>query len=82
MKKNIPQLCFLFLFLIYSLVHGADENSTSEITNVKVGVILDTSSWDSGISWSCMQLALEDFYASHQNYTMQTVMLLVLQLLC
>ena len=68
---HLPHLIFLFLFLIYSpLVLGA-ENSTSERNNVrdvKVGVILDTSSWNGGISWSCMQLALEDFYASNPDY--------------
>ncbi|XP_078150597.1 glutamate receptor 2.7-like [Carex rostrata] len=66
----------LFYFLIYSppvLVLGAHQNSsTSERNNVrdvKVGVILDTYSWNGGISWSCMQLALEDFYALNPDYT-------------
>jgi glutamate receptor, ionotropic, plant len=70
---HLPQLAFLLYFLISLLLLEA-QNTTSEgnnVTDVKVGVILDTSSWNDGISWSCMQLALEDFYSNsaHLNYT-------------
>ncbi|XP_038981733.1 glutamate receptor 2.2-like [Phoenix dactylifera] len=34
-----------------------------------VGVILDTRSWIGNISWTCMSLAVEDFYAARPNYT-------------
>ncbi|XP_078150465.1 glutamate receptor 2.7-like [Carex rostrata] len=72
---HLQHLIFIFFFLIYSpLVLGADQNTSTSAKNnvrdiVKVGVILDTSSWNGGISWSCMQLALEDFYASNPDYT-------------
>jgi hypothetical protein len=38
---------------------------------VDVGVILDRTTWLGNISWACMELALEDFYAdaSHANYS-------------
>ena len=38
---------------------------------VDVGVILDRTTWLGNISWVCMELALEDFYAdaSNANYS-------------
>ncbi|CAD6219185.1 unnamed protein product [Miscanthus lutarioriparius] len=38
---------------------------------VDVGVILDRTTWLGNISWACMELALEDFYAdaSHASYS-------------
>lgn len=72
MALRSHHLTFIFFFLIYSPLFLEAQNSTSEknnITDVKVGVILDSSSLDGGISWSCMQLALDDFYASNPNYT-------------
>ena len=37
---------------------------------VDVGVILDTKTWVGNMSWTCMELALDDFYAddSHARY--------------
>ena len=71
---HLQHLIVLFFFLIYSppvLVLGAENSNTSaknNVRDVKVGVILDTSSWNGAISWSCMQLALEDFYALNPDY--------------
>ncbi|KAM0880682.1 hypothetical protein ACQ4PT_033389 [Festuca glaucescens] len=38
---------------------------------VDVGVILDRKTWVGNISWTCIELAMEDFYASprHASYT-------------
>ncbi|KAG8050141.1 hypothetical protein GUJ93_ZPchr0009g587 [Zizania palustris] len=38
---------------------------------VDVGVILDRSTWLGNISWACMELAMEDFYADveHSNFS-------------
>ncbi|KAL5206658.1 hypothetical protein ABZP36_034867 [Zizania latifolia] len=38
---------------------------------VDVGVILDRSTWLGNISWACMELAMEDFYADveHGNFS-------------
>ncbi|KAI5004306.1 hypothetical protein ZWY2020_031549 [Hordeum vulgare] len=37
---------------------------------VDVGVILDRTTWVGNMSWTCIELALEDFYAdaSHAGY--------------
>jgi glutamate receptor, ionotropic, plant len=70
-RHHLPQLAIFLFFLISPHVLEA-QNTTSErnnVTDVKVGVILDTSSWNGGISWRCMQMALENFYAAYPNYT-------------
>jgi hypothetical protein len=38
---------------------------------VDVGVILDRKTWVGNISWTCIELAMEDFYASprHAGYS-------------
>ncbi|CAN6204523.1 unnamed protein product [Urochloa humidicola] len=39
---------------------------------VDVGVILDRATWLGNVSWACMEIALEDFYADgagHANYS-------------
>ncbi|KAJ4801829.1 glutamate receptor 2.2 [Rhynchospora pubera] len=70
-RHHLLHLTFLILLLSYSRLALGVENSseTNNVTTVKVGVILDTSSWIGGISWSYMQMAMEDFYASHPYYT-------------
>ncbi|KAJ3704821.1 hypothetical protein LUZ61_008526 [Rhynchospora tenuis] len=70
-RHHLSHLTFLLFLLSYSPLALGVENSSerNNVTTVKVGVILDTSSWIGGISWSYMQMAMEDFYTSHPNYT-------------
>jgi len=58
-------LALLFFFLLFVLSPKARAANRS----VDVGVILHMSSWIGNISWSCMPMALDDFYAKHPNYT-------------
>lgn len=58
--------CFLLLFQWHSDVVVVAQ---SKIQVVNVGVVLDNRSWIGNISWSCMRMALDDFYDTHPNYT-------------
>ena len=46
----------------------AEWNSTITV-GVEVGVVLDMDTWLGKIGWSCISMALTDFYASHSHYT-------------
>nr|XP_010931742.1 glutamate receptor 2.1-like [Elaeis guineensis] len=65
--------------LLLSLSHGlewanANGGSTSNSpTTIDVGVILDMGSWIGNISWSCISMAIDDFYAAHPNYSTRLV---------
>ncbi|XP_020083456.1 glutamate receptor 2.7-like [Ananas comosus] len=82
--KRIPISPALLLLLLLSLlllslvtwsqsavVHAGDrsrrgESATSRV--VDVGVILDAKTWIGNVSWTCMQIALEDFDKAHTGY--------------
>ncbi|XBH92269.1 hypothetical protein VPH35_083431 [Triticum aestivum] len=57
------------LLLALVLLVGAASGAAAQRT-VDVGVILDRSTWVGNMSWTCMELALDDFYAddSHARY--------------
>lgn len=55
-----------FLFLLLLLFAW---KSSSDSVPVKVGVVLDLDVWAGKLGWSCLNLSLSDFYASHPNYT-------------
>lgn len=59
------RLLSLFFFIIFA----STPKARAADRTVDVGVILDTSTWIGNISWSCMPMALDDFYAAHPNYT-------------
>jgi hypothetical protein len=67
MKINTRFYFSLFLFIIISerffLAKG--QNTT---VPVNVGVVLDLDTWNGKMGWSCINMALSDFYASHSYY--------------
>ncbi|XP_073014438.1 glutamate receptor 2.9-like [Typha latifolia] len=74
---QLRELWFPFLLLLCSLsisplqwasVRVAAQEKSTTTTQVDVGVILNTSTYIGSISWTCMLLAVEDFYAAHPNY--------------
>ncbi|PKA65442.1 Glutamate receptor 2.7 [Apostasia shenzhenica] len=68
-------LFLLFLFFFCSLPlssfaqGGGSRNPRSRSVRLEVGVILDTKSLIGNISWSCMRMAVDDFYAANPGYT-------------
>ncbi|PRQ24193.1 hypothetical protein RchiOBHm_Chr6g0269701 [Rosa chinensis] len=68
---------FIFFFVLFSWIFIAMKAQNTTI-RVNVGVILD---FDSGSKktdkfyWSCMNLALSDFYASNPHYKTRLVLL-------
>jgi hypothetical protein len=68
MKMNSTRFGFsLFLFIIVSerMFLGNAQNTT---VPVDVGVVLDMDTWNGKMGWSCINMALSDFYASHPYY--------------
>jgi hypothetical protein len=57
----------LLLFIIISerFLSAGGQNTT---VPVNVGVVLDMDTWNGKIRWSCINMALSDFYASHSYY--------------
>ncbi|MQM16533.1 hypothetical protein Taro_049491 [Colocasia esculenta] len=63
----------LFLFLLSSsaptgATAGGGGASAAQRIPFRVGVILDRSNWNGNISWTCISMAVEDFYAAHPKY--------------
>ncbi|KAM5548454.1 glutamate receptor 2.8 [Rosa sericea] len=68
---------FIFFFVLFSWIFMALSAQNTTI-QVNVGVILDfdSGSGKSGnVYWSCMKLALSDFYASNPHYRTRLVLL-------
>ncbi|OEL24842.1 Glutamate receptor 2.8 [Dichanthelium oligosanthes] len=63
-----------FRFLVVLLCLAGSERGEGQAAGgrrvVDVGVILDRTTWLGNVSWACMEMALEDFYADsgHANY--------------
>jgi ionotropic glutamate receptor len=57
----------LFFFIIVSerMFFGNAQNTT---VPVDVGVVLDMDTWNGKMGWSCINMALSDFYASYPDY--------------
>ncbi|WOL15154.1 glutamate receptor 2.1-like [Canna indica] len=61
------------IILLLLLSHGvpkkimADDKSSSSFATVQVGVILDMDTWIGTLGWSCISMAVDDFYAMHPN---------------
>jgi hypothetical protein len=60
----------LLLLLLFLCLVGAEQAAPApgaagerRRVDVDVGVILDRTTWLGNISWACMELALQDFYA-------------------
>ncbi|XP_039115621.1 glutamate receptor 2.7-like [Dioscorea cayenensis subsp. rotundata] len=54
---------------VYAQGTTTSNKSRNTTSSIDVGVILDTKTWLGNISWSCMSMAMEDFYNSHSNFT-------------
>ncbi|XP_039115660.1 glutamate receptor 2.7-like [Dioscorea cayenensis subsp. rotundata] len=54
---------------VYAQGTTTSNKSRNTTSSFDVGVILDTKTWLGNISWSCMSMAMEDFYNSHSNFT-------------
>ncbi|XP_059454963.1 glutamate receptor 2.8-like [Corylus avellana] len=68
MRMNSTRFGFsLFFFIIVSesMFLGNAQNTT---VPVDVGVVLDMDTWNGKMGWSCINMALSDFYASHPYY--------------
>jgi hypothetical protein len=43
-------------------------NAQNTTVPIDVGVVLDMDTWNGKMGWSCINMALSDFYASHPYY--------------
>ncbi|KAJ0983126.1 hypothetical protein J5N97_011381 [Dioscorea zingiberensis] len=63
-------LLFACLLSLISFIAAVNREQTAgEPTKFPVGVVLDMDTWVGNISWSCISMAMEDFYAANRNYT-------------
>ncbi|KAF5468331.1 hypothetical protein F2P56_012489 [Juglans regia] len=65
----------LFFFIVTSgswIFMGKAQNKT--FIPVNVGVILDLDTWEGKLGWSCINMALSDFYASNSHYKTRLVL--------
>lgn len=62
------------IFLILITHCDAAQNATKTGVDVPVGVILDLGTLVGKTTWTSIQMALEDFYAVHNNYTTKLVL--------
>lgn len=68
-SSGSPLFCVLLLVLCAALSNG--RNGTGD---VDVGVVLDFDSYVGKMSKTSVELAVEDFYRAHQNYTTRLVL--------
>ncbi|KAK8918561.1 Glutamate receptor 2.8 [Platanthera zijinensis] len=75
-RVKSPQFCIIFrLFyalLCFCLSLGAQEAGSGHNKRsipFDVGVVLETETWIGNISWSCMRMAVDDFYAVNPGYS-------------
>ena len=67
-KVDLDQLGFFLFFLsLWSFFIGMGFAQNNTIP-VNVGVVLDFNTSVGNMGWSCISMALSDFYASHGNY--------------
>jgi ionotropic glutamate receptor len=72
-KMEIPHRVLLLLLLPISFAI-AQNAPTEEVHEFHVGVILDLGSMVGKIARTSISLAMEDFYAVHQNYSTKIVL--------
>ncbi|XWS31184.1 hypothetical protein CRYUN_Cryun23aG0055600 [Craigia yunnanensis] len=70
--KPSSQFCLFCLFIIYLLDKVVVTQNTT--IPVNVGVVLDLDSLVGKLGWSCINMALSDFYASHGDYKTRLVL--------
>ncbi len=62
---------FIFIILFERNFLAKAQNTTIPIN---VGVILDFDTWNGKMGFSCINMALSDFYASNSNYKTRLVL--------
>jgi ionotropic glutamate receptor len=62
---------FIFIILFERNFLAKAQNTTIP---VNVGVILDFDTWNGKMGFSCINMALSDFYASNSNYKTRLVL--------
>ena len=69
MKRKVSSpFRFLVFFSLLSQLHGNLSPAAGNDHVVKVGVILDMGSWTGKSIYSCINMAVSDFYASNNLY--------------
>jgi glutamate receptor, ionotropic, plant len=71
---KIEQRIILLLVLSATSIAVGQNDTEREPQEVHVGVILDLGSMIGKIANTSISLAMEDFYASHQNYSTKLVL--------
>ncbi|KAF9612896.1 hypothetical protein IFM89_004312 [Coptis chinensis] len=74
MKNHNPVHVIMFLVLVLTSIQLAKARDNDDVTPVDVGVILDMDTSVGKISTRCMQMAISDFYAIHDNYKTRLVL--------
>ena len=77
MKKSTQLFSFLILSLSLGPEPGLVRSSQTEPNSTglfDVGVILDMGTWVGNLSWSCIRMALDDFYAAHPDFATRLVL--------
>lgn len=63
------------LLLVLLLILRPAQTDGQDVTrNVDIGVILDLDSYVGKMSRTCLEMAVEDFYGAHRNYTTRLVL--------
>lgn len=56
------------VMMCLKMSNSSQINNTSRVVQVKVGLLLDLSQTTGKIGFSCINMSLSDFYASHSHY--------------
>lgn len=70
-SRNAFSLFFFFIILSETNFLAKTQNTTIP---VNVGVILNDDTWNGKMGFSCINMALEDFYASNSHYRTRVVL--------
>ncbi|XP_028807063.1 glutamate receptor 2.9-like [Neltuma alba] len=72
MMKKMACLLILLMWTLTCFLIGAGAQTNATVP-VKVGIVLDLSSTTAKMGWSCINMSLSDFYASHSHYKTRLV---------
>ena len=73
MERATQTILFLVLFTHFGAAQNAAKTGGDEFS-VAVGVILDLGTLVGKIARTSIQMALEDFYAAHKNYSTRLIL--------
>lgn len=72
-KRCLSLILAIYLLTSYKELSMANDMNPTKIP-VKIGLILDKSSWAGMMGLNCVSFALSDFYASHGYYRTRLVL--------